>query len=254
MKEISFENFIKDIEKHFSGWDFSYITDSGRLNKGMLSWSYGSIVLPYIRKSKAMLDMGTGGGELLSKFQPLPTFTCATEGYAPNFPVAKNRLDPLGVMVRKVKNDNLLPFEDETFDLIINKHEEYLPSEVKRVMALKGSFITQQVGGNDCIEINHALGAPVNGEFLHWNLEYARNELVQEGFDVVEWMEEEPYQRFYDIGALVYYLKAIPWQVPDFTIERYKDSLFSIHEMIQSKGFFEVKTNRFLLKANVKMK
>lgn len=251
MNDGLFERYMQDIEEHFSGWDFSYITDTGRMSNGMLGWSYGSIVIPYIRKSKAMLDMGTGGGELLSKLQPLPPMTYATEGYAPNFPIANKRLEPLGVTVKEVKEDNLLLFEDGTFDLIINKHEEYLPSEVKRVMSSDGRFITQQVGGNDCIEINHALGAPVNGEFLHWNLEYARNELIQEGFDVVEWMEEEPNQRFYDIGALVYYLKAIPWQVPDFTIGRYIDKLYTIHETIQSKGFFEVKTNRFFLKAKL---
>jgi hypothetical protein len=251
MKAKLFENYLRDIEEHFSGWDFSYITDSGRMDNGMLSWSYGSIVIPHIRNSKAMLDMGTGGGELLSKFQPLPPVTCATEGYAPNFPIAKKRLEPLGVTVKEVKEDNLLPFTSESFDLIINKHEEYSPKEVKRILSSQGTFITQQVGGNDCLDINQALGAPVNEEFLHWNLEYARNELVEEGFDVFEWKEEEPYQRFYDIGALLYYLKAIPWQVPDFTFDRYKDSLYAIHKTIQSKGFFEVKTNRFILMARL---
>ncbi|XXM71069.1 class I SAM-dependent methyltransferase [Lysinibacillus sphaericus] len=249
MKDLLFEDQIKDIEKHFSGWDFSYITESGRMDNGMLSWSYGSIVIPYIRSAKSMLDMGTGGGELLTKFQPLPSVTCATEGYAPNLPIAIQRLDPLGVAVKEVKEDNLLPFGDEAFDLVINKHEEYSPAEVRRVLTSGGIFITQQVGGNDCVGINEALGAPVNKEFLHWNLEYASEELRREGFEVFDCKEEKPCQRFYDIGALVYYLKAIPWQVPDFSLERYKDSLYSIHKTIQSDGFFEVKTNRFVMKA-----
>jgi SAM-dependent methyltransferase len=249
-----FEEYLTDIEERFSGWDFSYITESGRMDNGMLSWSYGSKVIPYIRNSRSMLDMGTGGGELLSKLQPLPPVTCATEGYGPNFPIAKQRLEPLGIKVKEVKEDNLLPYENDCFDLIINKHEEYSVSEVKRVLSTKGTFITQQVGGNDCNEINKALGTPVNDEFLHWNLEFARRELELQGFDVIEWKEEEPYQRFYDIGALVYYLKAIPWQVPDFTIDRYYDALFTIHNTIQTKGYFEVKTNRFLLLATMNSK
>ncbi|MEG9298509.1 class I SAM-dependent methyltransferase [Mangrovibacillus sp. Mu-81] len=248
------EEYLKDIEEHFSGWDFSYITETGRMDNGMLSWSYGSKVIPYIRKSRAMLDMGTGGGEMLSKFQPLPPITCATEGYAPNFPIAKQRLEPLGVKVKEIKEDNLLPYEGNSFDLVINKHEEYSAIEVKRVLSTEGIFITQQVGGHDCNEINHALSAPVNDDFIHWNLEYARKELDQEGFDVLEWKEEEPVQRFYDIGALVYYLKAIPWQIPDFTINRYKDALITIHNTIQTKGYFEVNTNRFLLIATMKSK
>ncbi|QTC42655.1 methyltransferase domain-containing protein [Bacillus sp. V3] len=250
MNEL-FEHHLHDIEEHFSGWDFSYITESGRMDNGMLSWSYGSIVIPYIRKVTSMLDMGTGGGELLTKFQPLPSVTYATEGYAPNLPIAKQRLEPLGVAVKEVKEDNLLPFGDGAFDLIINKHEEYSPAEVRRVLTSDGIFVTQQVGGNDCVRINQALGAPVNEEYLNWNLEYASEELRREGFDVFECKEEEPYQRFYDIGALVYYLKAIPWQVPDFSIERYKDALYSIHETIQSVGFFEVKTHRFVMKAKL---
>jgi hypothetical protein len=251
LKDLLFEDQIKDIEKHFSGWDFSYITESGRMDNGMLNWSYGSIVIPYIRNAKSMLDMGTGGGELLTKFQPLPSVTCATEGYAPNLPIAKQLLEPLGVAVKEVKEDNLLPFGDGAFDLIINKHEEYSPGEVRRVLTSDGIFVTQQVGGIDCVRINEALGAPVNEEFLHWNLEYASDGLRREGFEVFDCKEEQPYQRFYDIGALVYYLKAIPWQVPDFSIERYKDSLYSIHETIQSEGFFEVKTNRFVMKAKL---
>jgi hypothetical protein len=33
---------------------------------------------------------------------------------------------------------------------------------------------------------------------------------------VLEQKEEFPVSRFFDIGAIVYYLMAIPWQIPDF--------------------------------------
>ncbi|WP_226536738.1 class I SAM-dependent methyltransferase [Fictibacillus halophilus] len=249
LKDQSFESYLKEIEKPFSGWDFSYITETGRVSSSLLSWSYGSMVLPLIQKSASMLDMGTGGGELLSKLQPFPEKVCATEGYPPNVPVARERLEPKGVEVYQIGEDDLLPFDDQQFDLIINKHESYSPSEVRRVLTDDGIFVTQQVGGSDYVDINHALGAPVNDEFSHWELAYAEKELRENGFEVLEAKEEFPTQRFYDIGALLYYLKAIPWQVPDFKSENYIPQLHQIHEMIQLKGYFDVKQHRFLLKA-----
>lgn len=252
LKDHSFESYLKEIEKPFSGWDFSYITETGRMSNSLLSWSYGSMALPLIQKSTSMLDMGTGGGELLSKLQPFPEKVCATEGYPPNVPVAKERLEPLGVEVYQIGEDDLLPFDDQQFDLIINKHESYSPSEVCRVLTDGGIFVTQQVGGADYVDINHALGAPVNDEFSHWELVFAEKELRENGFEIIEAKEEFPIQRFYDIGALLYYLKAIPWQVPDFKSENYIAQLYKIHEMIQLKGYFDVKQHRFILKAKKK--
>lgn len=249
LKDQSFECYLKEIEKPFSGWDFSYITETGRMSSSLLSWSYGSMVLPLIQKSKSMLDMGTGGGELLSKLQPFPEKVCATEGYPPNVSVAKERLEPLGVEVFQIGEDDLLPFDDHQFDLIINKHASYSPSEVRRVLTDDGVFVTQQVGGADYVDINYALRAPVNDEFSHWELAYAEKELQENGFVVLDAKEEFPVQRFYDIGALLYYLKAIPWQVPDFKSKNYISQLHEIHEMIQLKGYIDVKQHRFLLKA-----
>ena len=69
------------------------------------------------------------------------------------------------------------------------------------------------------MELNEQFNAPLNNEFASWSLEAACSELEETGFTILEAKEEFPFQRFYDIGAIVYYLKAIPWQIPDFTIE-----------------------------------
>ncbi|MBY6037623.1 class I SAM-dependent methyltransferase [Fictibacillus nanhaiensis] len=252
IRNNEFEMYVKDAEKPFSGWDFSFITETGRVGSSLLSWSYGSKVIPLIQKASSMLDMGTGGGELLAKFQPFPEKTYATEAYIPNVPIAKNRLEPLGVNVVQIGEDDLLPFEDDRFDLIINKHESYSPSEVRRVLMADGLFVTQQVGGRDCIDINHALGAPINEEFSHWELSYAEKELRENGFDVLEAIEEFPVQRFYDVGALLYYLNAIPWQITDFQSEDYMEKFYDIHKRIQSQGYFDVKQHRFIIIARHK--
>ncbi|GMR68887.1 class I SAM-dependent methyltransferase [Bacillus sp. MN7755] len=206
-----FLTLLESANTNFSGWDFSFISETGRMKSEPLSWSYGSTAFQLMQRAESMLYMGTGGGEFLSMLQPFPPTIYATEGYAPNVPIAQKKLEPLGVAVVEVTDDTALPFQDAQFNLIINQHESYAASEVNRILSPNGTFLTQQVGGLDCAELN---------------------ELQENGFTILEAKEEFPFQRFYDIGAIVYYLKAIPWQIPDFTVERYFEELYRIHEII----------------------
>lgn len=247
--DILFDYYLKEADKPFKGWDFSYVSDTGRMQSGLLSWSYGSMVKPLVQKSEVMLDMGTGGGEFLSRIKPFPKNTFATEAYLPNVSVAKERLEPLGVKVVQIEEDADLPFNDNQFDLIINKHEAYSPAELRRIISENGIFLTQQVGGLNDAEINERLGAPVNDAFLHWNLEFAVRELRNHSFEVTHELEEYTVERFYDVGALIYYLQAIPWQIPDFSIRKYYDKLYELHQEIQQVGYFDVKQHRFMFKA-----
>jgi len=244
-----FDLFVLEAEQPFSGWDFSYISDTGRMASEPMSWNYTSEILASIRKADSLLDMGTGGGEYLSKLQPFPRSTYATEAYKPNVPIARNRLEPLGVKVVEVNDDDQLPFDNEQFDLIINRHESYSASELYRILKPGGYIVTQQVGGKDHIDLNAALEANEDNGYSHWNLDYAVKELESAGFTIIKKLEQFPYTRFYDVGALIYYLKAIPWQIPDFTVPKYYDKLVQIHHHIREKGFIEFKEHRFFMVA-----
>lgn len=128
--------------------------------------------------------------------------------------MATERLAPLGVKVFHIESDDHLPFGDAQFDVIINRHEAYSPVEVRRILIPGGLFITQQVGGTNEIELNEQLDAPVNPEFAHWNLKFAVNQLRDARFDIMAGVEEFPESRFLDIGAIVYYLNIVEWQIP----------------------------------------
>jgi SAM-dependent methyltransferase len=247
-KQELFDFLITQTKQPFSGWDFSYITATGRMAEAMLPWSYASKLLPGLRKAQSLLDMGTGGGEFLSRLQPFPPLTCATEGYPPNIPIARQRLEPLGVKVCEAGDDGQLPFDDHQFDLIINRHEYYAPREVRRVLKPDGQFITQQVGGQNEADLNALLGANVY-PYAFWTLDYAVNELQEAGWHIVEQREGFPVMRFYDVGAVVYYLKAIPWQVPDFSVEQHFEKLITIHNQIEEQGYIDFSMHRFLIVA-----
>jgi len=248
--EELFELFLEDAKHHFSGWDFSYIED--RMVTEPLTWSYRSRVIPLIRSTDSLLDMGTGGGELLYSLQPLPKETYATEAYKPNVPIAQKKLESIGVKVIEInESDEKLPFEDEKFDLIINRHEYYSPIEVFRILKKGGLFLTQQVGGKNDLEFNNFLKAPIDidSQSPDWDLKYAVKDLEDAGFTILQEIENSPKTKTYDIGAIIYYFKAIPWQLPDFTIEKYLNKLIALHHEIEKKGYFETTSERFFILA-----
>jgi SAM-dependent methyltransferase len=247
IREEDFFNFLlADANAPFSGWNFSYITTTGRMAEAPPSWSYASILLNYFRNTQSLLDMGTGGGEFLSFLHPLPTNTCATEGYAPNVPIARQRLEPLGIKVYEARGNAALPFANNQFDLVINRHEAYSAREVWRILKPGGQFITQQVGGSNCTELNSLMGAPPY-QYSDWQLDYAVQELQDAGWHIITQREDHPVTRFFDVGALIYYLKAIPWQVSDFSLEKYFDRLVELHNKIQQEHYLTVHDHRFLI-------
>lgn len=47
----------------------------------------------------------------------------------------------------------------------------------------------------------------------------------------------------------VYYLRAIPWQIEDFTVEGYRDKLLALHEQMEREGGLRLASHRFYLEA-----
>ena len=60
---------------------------------------------------------------------------------------------------------------------------------------------------------------------------------------------EHPRTAFYDIGAVVYFLRLVPWIVPGFTVARHRDALRVLHQVIERDGAFETTASRTLVEA-----
>src|ERR1051325_259171 len=92
-------HLTSEFNRPSTGWNFSYL--KGRMEEKLTSlpWDYEATVRTELLNAKGLLDMGTGSGEFLASLSPLPPDTCATEGWAPNIAIARQRLAPLGVTV-----------------------------------------------------------------------------------------------------------------------------------------------------------
>jgi SAM-dependent methyltransferase len=214
-----------------AGWDFSWM--QGRSATQPPPWSYERIVAEFAASAEAMLDMGTGGGEVLASLDTRAPLTVATEAWLSNVPVATERLAPLGIAVVQVEGapDNVdqpgeggeLPFDDAAFDLVINRHEAFVATEVARVLTPGGTFVTQQVDGGAWDELQAALGLPFENRGSWLGL--ATEQCESAGLSVIDSRRGVETLRFDDVGALVYFLRVVSWSVPGFDPDDSKAAL-----------------------------
>jgi len=246
-----FQRLIRDAQNTgFSGWEFSWL--NGRMIQEDPPWKYQHLVKDAFSKTNSLLDLGTGGGELLASLAPLPPDTHATESFPPNQEIARERLAPLKVELHPTTTDSPLPFSDNRFDLVISRHESYQPAEVWRILKPGGLFITQQVGGLDNLELNQVLEDNPSISFSSWGLAGALTGLYETGFHIERAEKATLVSKFIDIGAVVYYLKAIPWQVEGFSVETHYSQLVHLHNIIERQGEFIATAHRFLIIASKK--
>jgi SAM-dependent methyltransferase len=135
----TYERLVADAQAGaVQGWDFTWM--AGRAVGLEPSWSYTDTVVGLLPHARRVLDIDTGGGELLAHVHtltPLPLQTTATEGWAPNLPLATACLTPLGVRVLPAPGARL-PVPRASVDLVLNRHGRLVADEVTRVLAPGG--------------------------------------------------------------------------------------------------------------------
>ncbi|KKI92877.1 methyltransferase [Bacillus sp. SA1-12] len=231
----------------FKGWDFSYIKDSWE--NGPLPWNYAEIVKKYLSSDLELLDMGTGGGEFLLSLHHPYEKTSVTEGWEPNINLLKSKLVPLGVKLAPISDDDIIDFPDNHFDLVINRHESFHVEEVKRVLTPNGVFITQQAGGKNGNRLSNMLIPNFVPKYETLNLENTLRELKEHKFEIMLANESFPYQKFFNMEALIYYAKVIEWEFPGFTVEGHFNQLLNAYEELIRNGYVLNYEHRFVIVA-----
>jgi SAM-dependent methyltransferase len=237
------------------GWDFSWF--EGRAIEERPPWGYARMLAARMAAlagvpGAAALDLQTGGGEVLATIPAGPPALVATESWPPNVAVARRNLAALGAQVVEVEDEcGELPFGAATFDLVVSRHPVCVPwDEVVRVLKPGGTYFSQDVGHGSTGELTEFLMGPQperdgptrDPKWSVLDAEAAR-------LTVVDLREFRGRMEFYDIAAVVHFLRKVIWILPDFTVETYRDRLRALHEQIEAEGLFVATSVRFLFEA-----
>jgi len=240
------ESWKHEQAQPFTGWDFSHL--NGRMIEDQAPWSYSARAAELMKQSSAMIDLGTGGGErLLTLREYWPNKVVVAEDYPPNFKLATDRLSPLGVSVLNVSltDEAPMPFANGEFDLALNRHSGFNSREVARILTAGGTFLTQQIHGlwaEDLLAVFDAQPRwpDATPEKYLPRLQSARLHLV----DLQEWSGR---LIFTDVGAIVYYLKAVPWLVPGFSVESHLKYLLKLQERLDAGEELSFRARKYLI-------
>lgn len=235
-------------QEPFAGWDFSHL--ASRMVEEQPPWFYADRAGQLMHRADSVLDLGTGGGErLLGMRDHWPARVAATEGYAPNLALATARLSPNGVEVKDAESDEStsLPFAGASFDLVISRHSSFNAAEVARVLNPGGTFFTQQVHGRSGEELQAHFGAAPQWPYA--TPDYFAAKLAAAGLTITEQQEWTGKFTFADVGAIVYYLKAVPWLVPGFTVASHQEDLFALQARAEAGQPLAFTSRHYILEA-----
>ena len=233
---------------HIHGWDFSHI-DGRYEEEESLPWDYANIIRKYLKDDMRILDYDTGGGEFLLSLNHPFSNTAATEGYPPNVELCKEKLLPLGIDFKACDDPAKIPFADESFDMIVNRHGDFNAKELYRLLKKGGIFITQQVGGDNDRELVEMVLPDIEKPFPDLYLEKQEKTFEEAGFDVIEKGEAYRPIVFYDIGAFVWFAHIIEWEFPDFSVDKCFEQLLKMQQIVEEKGKVEGTIHRYMIVA-----
>jgi SAM-dependent methyltransferase len=255
-----------------AGWDFSWF--HGRATEERPAWGYARLLSGRLPRAQAVLDVQTGGGEVLAgalraaapgpgaaergpeaaeRGQEAaadgPAVLAATESWPPNVALARRNLAPFGGDVAEVADDARLPFPPASFDLVVSRHPtQVIWPEIARVLAPGGAYFSQQVGAGSNRELTDFIMGPQPVDPVR-SPQAAVAAATAAGLDVVDLREQALRVEFFDVAAVVHFLKKVLWTVPGFAVDGYREPLGRMHEHIQASGSFVCHSRRFLIEA-----
>ncbi|MFD0899719.1 class I SAM-dependent methyltransferase [Actinomadura sediminis] len=244
-----FDDLVAEAEAApVEGWDFSWF--EGRATEERPSWGYQRSMSARLAGVDAALDVQTGGGEVLAGAESFPRTMVATEGWPPNVARATRLLHPRGVVVVADPDEPPLPFADGAFDLVTSRHPATVWwDEIARVLRPGGTYFAQHVGPGTVWElVEYFLGPqPDAKRRRHPDVERADAEAA--GLKVVDLRMERLRMEFFDVGAVVHFLRKVVWTVPGFTVEKYRERLRELDAGIRAEGPFVAHSTRALFEA-----
>lgn len=245
----TFAELVAEAESiNVSGWGFGWL--NGRATEERPPWGYARLLAQRLPRVASALDIDTGGGEVLAEMPALPARMCATESWAPNARRAAELLGPRGVEVVQTRQGEPLPFPDGSFELVVSRHP-VRPNwpQIARVLVDGGHYFAQHVGAASAFELIEYFLGPLPDRHAARDPFHEAAAAEAAGLKVIDLRTARCRMEFFDIGAVVYILRKCVWWVPDFSVERYRDTLLRLDAQIRSEGRVVAHSTRHLLQA-----
>lgn len=235
------------------GWDFSWF--AGRATEERPPWGYVRLAAERVGAARSVLDVQTGGAEVyaeaLGRAASVPARVAATEEWPPNLAIARDRLAPFRGEVANAAATDALPFGDSAFELVLARHPYGVPwAEIGRVLAPGGTFLGQLIGwGTNRALYEFFLGPQGDAHEDQGHEAVIRARVAKAGLALTRLEEAVTRVEFFDVGAVVYFLRKVLWTVPGFTVQKYGPELLRMHRVIGAQGSFTSYSRRFLVEA-----
>jgi len=227
-------------------WDFGWL--DGRATEERPSWRFFDLVAARAGRVRSLLDIECGVGHMLADLPSLPPLAVGVEAWPPSRRIAAPRFAARGAHLVAAAA-SALPLAGNSFDLVTSRHP-VAPAwrEIARALRPGGTYLAQHVGPHSLRELAEFLRGPLGGS-SHRDPESERRAAVDAGLTVRDLRSERTSVVFFDIGAVVYFLRLVVWTVPDFTVARHRARLRDLHEVIVRDGRFETVSSRTLIEA-----
>ena len=229
------------------GWDFSWF--DGRATEERPPWGYARLMGERMAGAAARSTSRPGAARCW------PPWSGRGRSWSPPSrgrrtpPSPARGLRPLGAHVVMVADAPTLPFADASFDLVVSRHPiVVLWEEIARVLRRGGTYLSQQIGPGSNRELRDFMMGPqpVNPSR---SPERARAAVAAAGLVLVDLRACALRVEFFDVAAVVHFLRKVHWTVPGFTPEAYDAPLRAVHELIRRDGVFVSRAQRLLVEA-----
>lgn len=93
------------------------------------------------------------------------------------------------------------------------------------------------MGENNERELVNLLLPGLEKPFPGMNMDAQSKLFKENSFDILESNESYTPIKFYDVGALVWFAKVIPWEFTNFSVDNCLHELFKAQEEVEKNGY-----------------
>jgi SAM-dependent methyltransferase len=196
------------------GWDWSQL----RFTRDATPFDYVGIARELVNPQDRVLDIGTGGAEVLLALELATSSTIAIDHQRPMALIARERIAASSQTIQlAVADAAALPFAGECFDRVLCRHATADPVEVMRVLRPGGVYLNQQVGAHNTQSLFDAFGWGSNWEqFAADPIPVRDRHALAAAFEALgcQILRNDEYEvgyAFSDLDSLVFFLQNAPF-------------------------------------------